>query len=152
MFFPILQDKLKIQPGDANAVRRYNFTIPPFFQAKAVVIAPHMHLLGRQINVELASADNKTTTPMIFIDDWDFNWQGFYTWTEPISLPSGATIKLTCSFDNTTNNPKNPNNPLKLVDWGEGTQDEMCVAFIGVTFDNESLVKSFLPFQKKQTK
>jgi hypothetical protein len=149
IFIPVIQDKLKIQPDDANAVRTASFAIPPFLDAKGIVIAPHMHLLGRTINVELQSADKQTTTPMIFIDDWDFNWQGFYTWTEPVPLPALSTIKLTCSFDNTTNNPRNPNNPLKVVDWGEGTEDEMCLAFIGVTFNNENLVKQFLPFQKK---
>ncbi len=149
VFFPILQQKLNIQPGDANAVRSTSFQIPIFFDAKAITIAPHMHLLGRKISVDLESLDKKTTTPMIYIDDWDFNWQGFYNWTEPMALPAGSTIKLTCTYDNTTNNPKNPSNPLKLVNWGEGTEDEMCVAFVGVTFDNENLVKSIIPFNKQ---
>ena len=151
VFVPVLQDKLKIQPGDANAVRTASFAIPPLLDAKGIVIAPHMHLLGRTINVELLGADKKTVTPMVYIDDWDFNWQGFYSWTEPVPLPAFSTVKLTCSYDNTTNNPKNPSNPLKVVDWGEGTEDEMCLAFIGLTFDNENLIKSILPFQKKQT-
>ena len=150
IFIPVVQQKLNIPPGEANVVRTASFSIP-IFDAKAVVIAPHMHLLGRTINVELLSADKTTTTPLIYIDDWDFNWQGFYTWTKPIPVPAWSTLKLTCSYDNTTNNPRNPNNPLKVVNWGEGTDDEMCVAFIGVTFDNENLVKQFLPLQKKQT-
>ena len=151
IFIPIIQDKLNIQPGDANAVRTASFPIPPLLDAKGIVIAPHMHLLGRTINVELLSADKKSTTPMVYIDDWDFNWQGFYSWTNPIPMPASSTVKLTCSYDNTKNNPKNPSNPLRVVDWGEGTEDEMCVAFIGVTFDYENLLKSVLPFQRKQT-
>jgi len=146
VFVPVVQQKLNIQPGDANAVRTASFTIPIFLDAKGITIAPHMHLLGRKINVDLIAADRKTTTPMIYIDDWDFNWQGFYNWTDAVDMPAGSTVKLTCTYDNTANNPKNPSNPLKLVDWGEGTEDEMCVAFVGVTFNNESL----LPFNKKK--
>lgn len=96
-----------------------------------------MHLLGRKIKVELAGA--KSTSDMIQIDDWDFNWQGFYTFQEPFALPSGSTVKLSCTFENTKDNPKNPSDPLKVAGWGEGTEDEMCLAFLGVTLDREKL-------------
>ena len=49
---------------------------------------------------------------------------------------------MSCRFDNSENNPRNPSNPVKPVRWGEGTEDEMCITFLGVTFDRENL----LPF------
>ena len=58
-------------------------------------------------------------------------------------IAAGTNVKLSCRYDNTENNPRNPSNPLKAVRWGEGTEDEMCIAFLGVTFDRENL----LPFQ-----
>ena len=52
----------------------------------------------------------------------------------------GSTVKLTCTFNNSDTNPRNPNNPLVPVGWGENTTDEMCLAFIGVTLDFEKLI------------
>jgi hypothetical protein len=78
--------------------------------------------------------------PMILEDNWDFNWQGSYTYTEPMAVPNGSTVKLTCTFDNSDTNPKNPNNPLVDVTWGERTTDEMCLVFMGVTLDYEKLL------------
>ncbi len=136
-YLPIVNTSFKLQPGEANKEVTAKFTIPFFFDAHAIQIAPHMHLLGRKIKVELAGAKN--TDDLIQIDDWDFNWQGFYTFKDPVALPSLSTVKLTCTFDNTTDNPKNPSDPLKVVGWGEGTEDEMCLAFLGVTIDREKL-------------
>ena len=136
-YLPIVNTSFKIQPGEAAKEVTAKFTIPFFFDAHAIQIAPHMHLLGRKIKVELAGA--KSAGDMIQIDDWDFNWQGFYTFQEPVALPAGSTVKLSCTFDNTKDNPKNPSDPLKVVGWGEGTEDEMCLAFLGVTLDREKL-------------
>jgi hypothetical protein len=116
--------------------------VPPFLQARAIAVAPHMHLLGRKITVEVKDSDG-TVRPMINIDDWDFNWQGFYTFTEPVVLPVGSTVRLATVYDNSANNPRNPNNPVVAVGWGERTSDEMCLAFLGVVFDNDAL----LPFR-----
>jgi hypothetical protein len=51
---------------------------------------------------------------------------------------------MTCTYDNSAQNPRNPSNPPKVVRWGEGTEDEMCVAFLGVTFKNENLLSLIL--------
>jgi hypothetical protein len=77
---------------------------------------------------------------MIEIDKWDFNWQGAYTFQEAMRVRAGSRLQVTCRFNNSESNPRNPNNPLIPVGWGEGTQDEMCLAFIGVTLDFEKLL------------
>ena len=87
-----------------------------------------------------------TKRPLIYIDNWDFKWQGFYTFSEPVPLPSGASVQLSAIYDNSESNPNNPNNPLIPVRWGEGTNDEMCLGFLGMVFDNESL----LPFNSSR--
>jgi len=61
-----------------------------------------------------------------------------------MSIKSGSTVRVTSVFDNSAGNPKNPNNPIVPVGWGERTTDEMCIAFIGVIFDNEAILG--LPF------
>ncbi|MBI1791992.1 MAG: hypothetical protein HYR60_31075 [Acidobacteria bacterium] len=141
---PILNDRFEIPPGAADHEVKAQQAVLPFLTGKAITVAPHMHLLGRKIKVELEKL-NGQKEPMILIDNWDFNWQGFYTFEEPVTLPSFSTVRVTANYDNSENNPKNPNKPLKAVRWGEGTDDEMCIAFIGVVFDNENLI----PFRRK---
>jgi hypothetical protein len=52
---------------------------------------------------------------------------------------------MTCKYDNSDQNPRNPSNPPKVVRWGENTEDEMCVNFVGVIFENERLISGVLP-------
>ena len=78
--------------------------------------------------------------PLIYIDNWDFNWQGPYTLANPLAVKSGSTVKVSCTYNNSESNPKNPNNPIVPVGWGERTTDEMCLAFLGVTLDYEKLL------------
>ena len=133
---PLVNTNFSIPAGAQDYRVDASLPIPPFFAAKAVVVFPHMHLLGRTIKVEVKDLDG-TQRPMIYIDDWDFNWQGFYEFAEPVRLPTGSTVHLETHYDNSDNNPRNPNNPLRAVGWGEGTNDEMSLAFIGVVFDND---------------
>jgi hypothetical protein len=142
-YIPIYNDRFEIPAGDASYDVSATFTVPPLFDAKIVQIFPHMHVLGRKIKVEY-TPQGKETSPLIYIDNWEFNWQGFYNYKEAVSIPAFTRLRVTCNYDNSEGNPANPNNPLKNVRWGEGTQDEMCIAFLGVTLDNENL----LPFQK----
>ena len=87
-------------------------------------IAPHMHLLGQDWTV-LALHPNGDTTQLIRIPEWDFNWQGSYYFDRFIPLEAGTEVHAYATYDNTSNNPLNPNNPPQLVSWGEGTVDEM---------------------------
>jgi len=135
---PLVNTSFRIPAGENNYEVKAAFTVPFFATGKAINIAPHMHLLGRRIGVDILDGDG-TVRPMIKIDNWDFNWQGFYTFVDPMQLKSGSTVRLSAIYDNSDGNPKNPNNPLKAVGWGEGTNDEMALAFIGVILDNEGL-------------
>lgn len=95
----------------------------------AISVAPHMHLLGKEMKV-VAKLPNGDVLPMIWIKDWDFNWQGSYEFEEPLFLPKGTSVQATAYFDNSPENPNNPNTPPKAVGWGEKTTDEMCIAFV----------------------
>ena len=129
---------LTIPAGAAEHEVKSEFIVPPLLDAHLINIFPHMHLLGRQIRSSAIRLNGKEE-PLVFIDNWDFNWQGAYTYVDPIALPAFSRIKLSCTYDNTENNPRNPSNPLKTIHWGEGTEDEMCLVFLGVTFDRERL-------------
>lgn len=145
-YLPVLNTTFAIPAGERRHEVRSALPIPPLLDAKLIQIVPHMHLLGREIQVELERRGTRNS--LIYISDWDFNWQGFYTYSEAVPLPAGSIVRLTCRFDNSADNPRNPNNPLRTVRWGEATEDEMCVGFLGVTFDRENL----LPFSRQVRK
>jgi cytochrome c553 len=126
--------QIDIPPGETN-YRRTDATEPLPATVKAIAISPHMHLLGREMKVWAETPEGKTI-PLIWIKDWDFNWQGSYHFAEPVTLPKGTIVKLDSSYDNSSGNPSNPNSPPKRVRWGEQTTDEMCLCGIQVTGDS----------------
>lgn len=104
-----------------------------------IAVTPHMHLLGKEIKV-WATLPGGNRQPLVWIKDWDFNWQATYLLKEPLALPKGTRLELVSYFDNSSDNPRNPNRTSpKPVTWGEQTTDEMCVAFATVTRDSEQL-------------
>ena len=98
-----------------------------------------MHLLGREMKV-WATLPDGTEKPLVWIKDWDFNWQATYQLKEPLFLPKGSKVHLLAYYDNSDKNPRNPNRSHpRDVTWGEQTTDEMCIAFLTYTKDAEHL-------------
>jgi peroxiredoxin/mono/diheme cytochrome c family protein len=95
----------------------------------AVGISPHMHLLGRDMRVTATLPDG-SVQQMLWLKDWDFNWQQMYRYRQPLELPTGTRIDMVAHFDNSDSNPRNPHRPPQTVRWGEQTTDEMCIAFV----------------------
>ena len=89
-----------------------------------VGVWPHMHYLGTGWEIILERPDG-TSENLIRIGDWDFNWQGSYTFDRYIHAPKGSRILATAGYDNTSNNFANPSRPPEDVGWGERTTDEM---------------------------
>ena len=146
VFLPVVNTTFRIPAGANDHEVRASFPIPmPAGDVHMVV--PHMHLLGKKIEVNQTDFFGRPKESLIRIDDWDFNWQGFYSFVKPLRMNNLDQMKATCRFDNSAGNPRNPSNPLKEVRWGEGTEDEMCLAFLGVTLDNQSLI-DLIRFQK----
>ncbi len=96
-----------------------------------VNILPHCHLLGKSWEIYATTLANEII-PIIRINQWDFDWQSFYYPEYLLKIPAGSTITATCIYDNTSNNPDNPNDPPALVFPGQGTTDEMF--FIPIEF------------------
>ena len=87
-------------------------------------LSPHMHYLGKNWEVYMEHPDGRIT-PLIKINDWDFNWQGAYYFDRLHVAEAGTTIHAIATYDNTSQNPSNPSSPPKFVSWGERTEDEM---------------------------
>ncbi len=136
---PLFNNRFAIPPGAKNYEVTASYAIPQFLSAQMWVVTPHMHLLGKKIKVELNRPGASQPDCLVNIEDWNFNWQGTYLYKNPIELTSGAHLKLTTIYDNSTDNPLNPNNPPKTVRWGEETTDEMSLAFIGFTLNGTTL-------------
>jgi len=105
-----------------------------------LAVAPHMHRLGRQMKVTAARPDG-VVKPLVWIPDWDFNWQQTYGFRHPLPLPGGSRLNLWAHYDNSPKNRKNPNHPPRLVTWGPQTTDEMCMVFVAYTLDSEHLAQ-----------
>jgi mono/diheme cytochrome c family protein len=133
--FPVAFTKLDIPPGEANY--RVEANVPMLADADLLFVTPHMHLLGREVEM-WATLPDGTVKPLIKIDDWDFRWQDNYNYKEPVRIPKGAKLTLKARYDNSTANPRNPVNPPRRVNWGEGTNDEMCIGFLGFVAANEN--------------
>ena len=132
--FPLANTGLHLPPGDKNCEIRA--TLPVIFDATLLTIFPHMHVLGRQMTA-IATLPDGTKKTLIDVPDWDFNWQGFYAYKQPVHLPAGSRIDLVAHYDNSADNPRNPSSPPKEVRWGEQTTDEMCLCYLGFTVDAE---------------
>jgi hypothetical protein len=120
---------IRIPPGVARHQEKARLTVNR--DVLAISVMPHMHLLGTEMRVVATFPDGRTQD-LVWAKPYDFNWQTTYRFREPVAMPKGTRIDVTAYYDNSESNPKNPNNPLKEIRWGEGTTEEMLVAFIGV--------------------
>ena len=80
---------------------------------------------------------------MIWIKDWDFNWQGSYRYASPVKLPQGTRLEMQYTYDNSAANPHNPSDPPKEVKFGEETTNEMAFAFVSFILDSPAEVSKF---------
>lgn len=113
---------LDIPPGDAHFVVTDHLKLP--IAVDVLAIYPHAHYLGKQIEA-WAELPGGRRRDLLRINDWDINWQATYTYRDPVSLPAGTTVAMRITYDNTENNPRNPNRPPKRVQGGNRSTDEM---------------------------
>jgi len=126
----VANTRMVIPAGAPNQRIEATLTLP--FGIEIVSIYPHMHLLGKNIRAE-AVLPNGSVQKLIDIPQYEFQWQGMYVYRNPVKLPQGTLLRVEGFFDNSVNNPLNPNSPPKDVRWGEASTDEMCVALFGYT-------------------
>jgi len=105
-----------------------------------VDIAPHMHLRGKDFTFTLTRPDGGSID-LLRVPKYDFFWQLFYTFRNPVAVLKGSRIDAIGHFDNS---PANKNNPDPTVDvmWGEQTWEEMMAGWITFTRDTERIPKS----------
>jgi hypothetical protein len=134
----------KIPPGDPNYKVDADFEVP--HDVRLVSLHPHMHTRGKDFEYRLVFPDGKTQT-LLKVPAYNWHWQLWYTLDSPITLPKGTKIECTAHFDNSPDNPENPD-PTKTVIWGQQNSDEMMVGFFNLLFDANLPAKDLLPHPK----
>ncbi len=121
----------KIPPGVPDYKVDATFEVRK--DVKLVGLHPHMHSRGKAFEYRLVFPDGKKET-ILSVPVYNWHWQLWYNLAEPIDLPQGTKIECTAHFDNSPNNPENPD-PTKSVIWGQQSWDEMMVGFFNLKFD-----------------
>ena len=138
--FTVGARRLDLAAGDAHYEVKEWGIIPQ--DVELIGITPHAHLLCKDMKVDAVYPDGRTES-LIWIKDWDFNWQGQYRYVTSIELPKGTRIEMRYVYDNSENNPHNPSHPPRRVKFGEQTTDEMGFAFLQVALARREDVPGF---------
>ena len=115
-------NRIDIPPGVSNYKVTDHFTVP--VDVDAIDIIPHAHYVCKDM-LGYAVLPGGARRTLIHIPDWNFNWQDQYRYPTPLRLPAETRIEMEFTYDNSDQNPRNPNNPPKRVVYGPATTDEM---------------------------
>ncbi len=132
---------LAIPPHDPN----YRVEARKLFLKDSILLGmnPHMHVRGKSFKYELQLPDG-TREVLLDVPHYDFNWQLWYMLKEPKLIPKGSKMVCTAYYDNSADNPANPD-PDKEINWGEQTWEEMMFGFY-------STIKERTDIEQKETK
>jgi len=117
-----------IPPGEPDARTFATYAFPR--EAMLYDLIPHMHLRGSWFRFEALYPDGKREM-LLSVPNYDFNWQTTYRLAEPKRIPGGTWILCTGGYDNSAQNPANPN-PSKRVKWGDQSFEEMFLGLMNV--------------------
>ena len=131
--YTLCTDRLDIPPGE----KRHKVILSTKIKADIhlYTVVPHAHHLCREFRLAATLPDG-TTQPLLWITDWDMDWQDQYRYARSVRLPRGAIVTLAAYFDNSEDNPRNPNKPSRRVRYGVETKDEMCACHLEFLCDD----------------
>src|SRR5215471_2445638 len=148
MSVPLSNSRFAIPPGDSNyeIVARGR----PLNGAKVVSFFPHMHLRGKDFEYRVVYPTGENQT-LLRVPKYDFNWQLAYKPAEDIAVPAGSHFECTAHFDNSTNNPYNPD-PKAEVHFGEQSWEEMMIGFMDLAVDAKMDMRSLFAVPRPAAK
>jgi mono/diheme cytochrome c family protein len=152
----LTNDHFVIPPGAPDYRVEARGTLPN--DALLLSLFPHMHLRGKRFEYNIVhpkqAASNLTardseqnSVETLLRVNYHFHWQMSYKRAEPLPLKAGTELQAIAWYDNSKNNPHNPD-PDSAVRWGDQTYDEMMVGFFDVAVDGNIDKKKF--FERKQ--
>ena len=113
---------IRVPAGEANYVVEESYELP--FAIRVVSIGAHAHYICREASM-YAKLPSGESIALLEIDDWDLDWQDRYYFESPLELPAGTVLKTRLVYDNSEENPENPNSPPREIRWGRQSGDEM---------------------------
>ena len=134
---------LDIQAGKKDYTIEDSLTFP--VDVTAYSVGAHAHYVAKDIKATATLPDG-TVKPILWIQDWDFNWQDRYNYKQPVMLPKGTRMDVRLVYDNSADNPRNPSHPPKRVEWGEQSFDEMgsvTAQVVAVHKEDEAVLQQF---------
>ncbi len=125
--YPILVElehdgAIDIPAGARDYLVSDDFRIPE--DAYVLAVYPHAHYLATLME-GYATLPDGSRKWLVRIPHWDLNWQGVFVLKSPLFLPKGTVVSMRYHYDNSTDNPRNPNNPPQEVKGGDRSTDEM---------------------------
>jgi hypothetical protein len=112
---------LDIPPYEGNHESRGEFVFDR--EAEITLMKPHMHYRGKDMRYDLIYPDGRRET-ILSVPNFDMNWQISYELARPIRVPAGTRLEVVAHFDNSANNPWNPDPSVRVI-WGPDSRDEM---------------------------
>jgi len=125
---------LEIPPGLSNYVAEQSYELP--VHVSLTRVGAHAHYICKDMQSYAFLPDGRKES-LLWIKDWDFNWQGDYGYAKPVELPKGSKVVMRYTYDNTTNNIRNPNHPPRHVRFGLQSTDEMGELYFQVMLRNQ---------------
>ena len=122
----VMNSTFKIPAGDANHEARAQHVFTDDVVVRS--LGPHMHYRGKDMSYTAFLPDG-TERELLSVSRYDFNWQTFYEFAEPVALPAGTRVEVVAHWDNSADNPANPD-PTIDVTWGTESTDEMLIGFV----------------------
>jgi hypothetical protein len=118
-------------------------------EGQLLSLFPHMHLRGKAFEYAVIQPTGEKET-ILRVPRYDFNWQLSYRLEKPIDLLPGSKVEATAWYDNSPNNPANPD-PKATVRWGEQSWEEMMVGFYDVAVDSKYDRRTYFQQQKRSS-
>lgn len=136
-------------PINIEPIGNLQFEIPPHAKAHKVAMQhtfdrpfevlnflPHMHLRGSAAKYTATYPDGKSEV-VLDVPRYDYAWQLYYEYPEPRQFPAGTTIAVEMTFDNSADNPNNPD-PEKAIRFGGSTTDEMALGWMAYSWTDST--------------
>ena len=143
----LINRQIDIPAGEREYKRRDEFTLPIDMELRGLF--PHMHLIGRDFKLT-AQPPGGEAISLLWINDWDFNWQNYYEYRAPVRLPAGTQVVMETIHDNSADNFRNPNQPPQRVTWGEETTNEMSAAILQFVPVDDAELPKLMEQQRKR--
>lgn len=130
-----LNEGIRLAPYEARQQVEADHTFPE--DVLLLSLNPHMHLRGKSFRFEAIYPGGEREV-LLDVPRFDFNWQNTYLLAEPKRLPRGTVMHCTAIYDNSRDNPFNPD-PSATVTWGASSEDEMMIGYFDIVRADQDL-------------